>query len=53
MHKTGSSEDTIVLSIWFEVALVHIPYTAEFINKNQRIKLALNRSPMEYRIALC
>ena len=29
--------------IWFEVALVHIPYTAEFININQRIELAFKQ----------
>jgi len=28
-----------VLSFWFEVALMHIPYRAEFINRNQRIGL--------------
>jgi len=42
MHGRG-----FILSVWFEVALMHISYTAEFINRNQRIKLAF----MEYRIA--
>jgi len=33
----------VVLSFWLKVALMHIPYTAEFINRNQRIELAFKQ----------
>jgi len=38
----------MLLSFWFDVALMHIPYTAEFINRNQRIELAFKHIVMSY-----
>ena len=35
--------DLSILSFWFEVALIHIPYTAEFINIKQLIEMALKQ----------
>ena len=42
-RKYYSQFDILVLSFWFEVTLMHIPYTAEFMNRNERIELAFKQ----------
>ena len=34
---------SFILSFWFEVALMHFPYTAAFINRNQRNELTFKQ----------
>jgi len=40
--ETHKYTHNTVLSFWFEVALMHIPYTAEFINRN-RVELTFKQ----------
>jgi len=47
--ETNSLKNTLFegIVIWFEVALVHILYTVEFININRRIELAFKQVAYE------
>jgi len=46
-------DQLLLLSFWFEVALMHIYYTAEFINRNQRIELTYRQPALLSCSAYC